>query len=156
MFGIGGARRDISFTFDALDRSQAVIEFEPDGTIITANANFLTMMGYALPDIRGQRHALFVEAAHRETPAYHAFWDALRQGTHQVAEFKRIAQGGRYVWVQASYNPVLDRSGRVVKVVKVASDVTAQKLQMLDYAGQIAALHRSQAVIAFDPTGTIL
>ncbi|SEP37109.1 methyl-accepting chemotaxis sensory transducer with Pas/Pac sensor [Methylobacterium sp. UNC300MFChir4.1] len=156
MFGIGGAGRDISFTFDALDRSQAVIEFEPDGTIITANANFLTMMGYALPDIRGQRHALFVEAAHRDSPAYHAFWDALRRGTCQVAEFKRIARGGRYVWVQASYNPVLDRSGRVVKVVKFASDVTAQKLLMLDYAGQIAALHRSQAVIAFDPTGTIL
>ena len=114
------------------------------------------MMGYALPDIRGQRHALFVEAAHRETPAYHAFWDALRRGTHQVAEFKRIARGGRHVWVQASYNPVLDRAGRVVKVVKFASDVTAQKLLMLDYAGQIAALHRSQAVIAFDPTGTIL
>ncbi|WCS28340.1 PAS domain-containing methyl-accepting chemotaxis protein [Methylobacterium sp. NMS14P] len=156
MFGALRGREGLAAKFDALDRSQAVIEFEPDGTILTANANFLTMMGYALPDIQGQRDALFVEAAHRDSPEYRAFWDALRQGTHQVAEFKRIAQGGRYVWVQASYNPVLDRAGRVVKVVKFASDVTAQKLQMLDYAGQIAALHRSQAVIAFDPTGTIL
>ncbi|SEH36151.1 PAS domain S-box-containing protein, partial [Methylobacterium sp. 275MFSha3.1] len=156
MLGALRGREGLAAKFDALDRSQAVIEFEPDGTIITANANFLTMMGYALPDIRGQRHALFVEAAHRDSPAYHAFWDALRQGTCQVAEFKRIAQGGRHVWVQASYNPVLDRAGRVVKVVKFASDITAQKLLMLDYAGQIAALHRSQAVIAFDPTGTIL
>ncbi|MGU3464427.1 PAS domain-containing protein [Methylobacterium sp. C33D] len=156
MFGALRGREDLAARFDALDRSQAVIEFEPDGTIIAANANFLTMMGYDLPDIRGQRHGIFVEAADRDSQAYRDFWDALRQGTHQVAEFRRIARGGRCVWVQASYTPVLDRAGRVVKVVKVASDVTAQKRQMLDYGGQIAALHRSQAVIAFDPTGVIL
>ena len=154
----GGTRKhvDLAAKFDALGRSQAVIEFLPDGTILTANANFLTALGYTLPEVQGQHHAMFVEAAYRHSAEYRAFWDALRQGTYQSAEFKRIAKGGRPIWIQASYNPVLDRAGRVVKVVKFATDITAQKLRALDSDGQIAALHRSQAVIAFDPTGTIL
>lgn len=141
---------------DALNRSQAIIEFSPDGTILTANANFLAVMGYTLPEVRGQHHAMFVETVHRSSAEYQAFWDALRRGTFQSAEFKRIAKGGRTIWIQASYNPVLDRAGRVVKVVKFAADITTQKMYMLDLDGQIAALHRSQAVIAFDPDGVIL
>ncbi|MCJ2057605.1 PAS domain S-box protein, partial [Methylobacterium sp. J-048] len=156
MFGGTRARADLAAKFDALDRSQAVIEFRPDGTILTANANFLTAMGYILPEVRGQHHAMFVEAAHRNSNEYQTFWDTLRQGTFQFAEFKRIAKGGRLVWIQASYNPVLDRAGRVVKVIKFATDITAQKMRLLDLDGQITALNRSQAVIAFDPTGTIL
>jgi methyl-accepting chemotaxis protein len=154
----GGARRlpDLAAKFEALDRSQAVIEFEPNGTILTANANFLAAMGYTLPEVQGQHHAMFVEAAHRDSAEYRAFWDTLRQGTYRAAEFKRVAKGGRIVWIQASYNPVLDRAGRVVKVVKFASDITAQKLRSLDLDGQITALHRSQAVIAFKPDGMIL
>lgn len=141
---------------DALDRSQAVIEFKPDGTILTANANFLGTMGYALPEVQGKHHNLFVGPTYRESAEYRAFWDALRQGIYQAAEFKRIAKGGREVWIQATYNPVLDRTGRVVKIVKFATDVTAHKARSLDLDGQIAALHRSQAVIAFTPDGTIL
>ncbi|MCJ2118746.1 PAS domain-containing methyl-accepting chemotaxis protein [Methylobacterium sp. J-001] len=156
MFGGMRAHADLAAKLDALDRSQAVIEFQPDGTILTANANFLTAMGYILAEVRGQHHAMFVEAAHRDSAEYRAFWDALRQGSFQSAEFKRIAKGGRPVWIQASYNPVLDRAGRVVKVVKFAADITAQKMRALDLDGQITALHRSQAVIAFDPAGTIL
>ncbi|KNY19375.1 PAS domain-containing methyl-accepting chemotaxis protein [Methylobacterium sp. ARG-1] len=156
MFGGTRTHADFAAKLDALDRSQAIIEFQPDGTILTANANFLTAMGYTLPEVRGQHHAMFVEAAHRDSTEYRAFWDTLRRGTFQSAEFKRIAKGGRPIWIQASYNPVLDRTGRVVKVVKFASDITAQKLRALDADGQIIALHRSQAVIAFDPTGTIL
>jgi methyl-accepting chemotaxis protein len=147
---------DLAAKLEALDRSQAVIEFLPDGTILNANANFLTAMGYILPEVQGQHHGMFVEAAHRNSNEYQVFWETLRRGTFQSAEFKRIAKGGRTVWIQASYNPVLDRAGRVVKVVKFAADITAQKLRALDLEGQIAALHRSQAVIAFDPTGTIL
>jgi methyl-accepting chemotaxis protein len=156
MFGGTRTHADQAAKLDALDRSQAVIEFQPDGTILTANANFLTAMGYTLAEVQGQHHAMFVEPAYRDSAEYRAFWDALRRGAFQSAEFKRIAKGGRPVWIQASYNPVLDRAGRVVKVVKFAADITAQKLRMLDLDGQIAALNRSQAVIAFDPTGTIL
>ena len=156
MFGGMRTHADLAAKLDALDRSQAVIEFQPDGTILTANANFLTAMGYTLAEVQGRPHAMFVEAAHRDSAEYRAFWDALRRGTFQSAEFKRIAKGGRAVWIQASYNPVLDRAGRVVKVVKFAADITAQKMRALDMEGQIAGLHRSQAVIAFDPTGTIL
>ncbi|MCJ2139095.1 methyl-accepting chemotaxis protein [Methylobacterium sp. E-066] len=154
----GGMRPHVDNTakLDALDRSQAVIEFLPDGTILTANVNFLTAMGYTLPEVQGQHHGMFVEAAHHDSAEYRAFWDALRRGTFQSAEFKRIAKGCRPVWIQASYNPVFDRAGRVVKVVKFAADITAQKLRALDLDGQITALHRSQAVIAFDPAGTIL
>ncbi|MCJ2017558.1 PAS domain-containing methyl-accepting chemotaxis protein [Methylobacterium sp. E-065] len=156
MFGGTGKLADLAAKFEALGRSQAIIEFRPDGTILTANANFLTAMGYTLPEVQGQHHAMFVEAPYRTSTDYRAFWDALRRGTYQGAEFKRLAKGGRAVWLQASYNPVLDRAGRVVKVVKFATDITAQKMRMLDLDGQITALHRSQAVIAFDPTGTIL
>ncbi|MCJ2056595.1 PAS domain S-box protein, partial [Methylobacterium sp. J-048] len=156
MFGGTRTRGDLAAKFDALDRSQAVIEFRPDGTILTANANFLTAMGYTLPEVQGQHHGMFVEAAHRNSNEYQAFWETLRRGTFQSAEFKRITKGGRLVWIQASYNPVLDRAGRVVKVIKFATDITAQKMRLLDLDGQITALHRSQAVIAFDPTGTIL
>ena len=143
-------------TLEALDRSQAIVEFRPDGTILDANANFLETMGYSLSEIRGRPHAMFVEQAQHEDTDYHAFWDALRRGIFQSAEFKRVAKGGRHVWVRASYNPVLDRAGRVVKVVKFAEDITAAKLHALDTDSQIAALQRSQAVIAFDSTGTIL
>ncbi|MCJ2048263.1 methyl-accepting chemotaxis protein [Methylobacterium sp. J-070] len=156
MFGRAQTHADAAAKFDALNRSQAAIEFQPDGTILTANANFLTAMGYTLPEVQGKHHAMFVEPAYRDSVEYRAFWDALRQGKFQSAEFKRIAKGGRTVWIQASYNPVLNRAGQVVKVVKLATDVTAQKLHALDSDGQIAALHRSQAVIAFDPNGAIL
>jgi methyl-accepting chemotaxis protein len=156
MFGGTRGTADHAAKLDALDRSQAVIEFRPNGTILTANANILTAMGYTLSEVRGQHHGMFVEPGYRDSAEYRVFWDALRRGTSQTAEFKRLAKGGRHVWIQASYNPVLDRAGRVVKVVKFATDVTAQKLRMLDLEGQIAALHRSQAVIEFEPNGTIL
>ncbi|MBN4098587.1 MULTISPECIES: PAS domain-containing methyl-accepting chemotaxis protein [Methylobacterium] len=156
MFGGTRGTADQAAKLDALDRSQAVIEFQPDGTILTANANFLTAMGYTLSEVQGQHHAVFVEPGYRDSAEYRAFWETLRRGSFQTAEFKRLAKGGRHVWIQASYNPVLDRCGRVVKVVKFATDITAQKLRMLDLEGQIAALHRSQAVIEFDPTGTIV
>jgi methyl-accepting chemotaxis protein len=144
-----------SENFKTLSQSQAIIEFRPDGTILNANANFLSVIDYTLAELQGQHHSLFIEPSYRESPEYRAFWDTLRGGQHQAAVFKRIAKGGRVVWMQASYNPVRDRSGRVIRIVKVATDITTQKARDLDLAGQIAALHRSQAVIAFDPDGTI-
>src|SRR5256885_1773605 len=90
----------------ALDKSQATIEFEPDGKIVTANANFLKALGYRLDDIKGKHHRMFVDAKERETPAYRGFWEALARGEYQAAQYRRIGKGGKEVWIQASYNPI--------------------------------------------------
>jgi methyl-accepting chemotaxis protein len=140
----------------ALDRSQAIIEFDLDGKILTANQNFLDTLGYTLPEISGLHHSIFVDPVYGASAAYTQFWDKLRRGTYQAAQFKRIAKGGREVWIQASYNPILGRNGKPTKVVKFATDITAQKVEYADLVGQIAAISRAQAVIEFDLDGTIL
>lgn len=111
----------------AIGKSQAVIEFELDGTIITANENFLKTTGYSLDEIRGKHHRMFAEASYAGSAEYRAFWDALGRGEYQAGEFKRIAKGGKEIWLQASYNPILDVNGKPVKVVKYASDISEQK-----------------------------
>ncbi len=113
----------------AISRSQAVIEFNLDGTILTANENFLGVMGYSLEEIRGRHHSLFVEPAHRDTHDYAEFWRSLRSGKFQVAQYKRLAKGGREIWIEASYNPIFDADGRPKKVVKFATDITWRKEQ---------------------------
>ncbi|MBX9992423.1 methyl-accepting chemotaxis protein [Phreatobacter oligotrophus] len=148
--------RDGAAKLAALDRSQAVIEFEPDGTIVTANDNFLATLGYRLEDIRGRHHAIFVAPEERESAGYRSFWASLAAGEYKVAEFRRIGRDGREVWIQASYNPMRDRSGRTYRVVKFATDVTAQKLRNAEIEGQLEALHKALAVIAFSLDGTIL
>jgi methyl-accepting chemotaxis protein len=140
----------------ALDRSQAVIEFKLDGTILTANENFLNTLGYRLEEIKGKHHSLFVDAATRDSAEYRQFWEALGRGEYQCAEFKRVSKDGREVWIQATYNPILGRNRKPLKVVKFATDITAQKLRNTEFEGQINAIHRSQAVIAFKLDGTIL
>ena len=140
----------------ALDRSQAVIEFDLDGTVLDANANFLKVVGYTLDEIKGRKHAMFVDPDERGSPAYEGFWAALRRGEFQQAEYRRIGKDDREIWIQATYNPVLDRRGRPIRVVKFATDITAQKLTTLDHMGQIAAINRSQGVIHFALDGTIL
>ncbi len=141
---------------EAIGRSQAVIEFSMDGTILTANENFLSALGYLLPEIRGKHHSIFVEPAMRDSAAYREFWASLNRGEYQAAEYKRIGKGGKEVWILASYNPVLDEKGKPFKVVKFATDVTEQKLKTADLAGQIAAIGKSQAVIEFNMDGTVL
>jgi len=139
----------------AIDRSQAVIEFELDGTIITANKNFLNVMGYSLDEICGQHHSIFVAAEMRMSDEYRDGWAKLNRGEFLSGEFKRIAKDGREVWILASYNPILDDTGRPFKVVKFASDVTERKLRSADTHGQIDAIKKSQAVIEFNMDGTI-
>ena len=112
----------------AISRSQAVIEFTLDGTILTANDNFLKTLGYALGEIQGKHHGMFVDPSERDGAAYRDFWAALRRGEYQAAEYKRIAKGGREIWIQASYNPILDLNGKPYKVVKYATDITAQAI----------------------------
>mgnify|MGYP002718602340 FL=1 len=148
--------KDLHARIKALDRSQAVIEFATDGTILAANKNFLDTLGYALDEIRGRPHAELVDPAYRESDAYRDFWASLRRGDYQAGEFKRIGKDGRAVWLQATYNPILDRRGRPLKIVKFASDVTEQVTRAIAYEGQIRAINRSQAVIEFALDGTIL
>ena len=141
---------------DALGRSQAVIEFDMDGTIRTANDNFLKALGYTLGEIQGKHHSMFVDPSERDSAAYRDFWAALKRGEYQAAEYKRIGKGGKEVWIQATYNPVLDAGGKPFKVVKFATDITARKIRSMEDAGQIAAIGRAQAVIAFEMNGTIV
>jgi methyl-accepting chemotaxis protein len=141
---------------DALSRSQAVIEFNLEGTIISANDNFLKTLGYSLGEIQGKHHSMFVDPSERDSAAYRDFWAALRRGEYQAAEYKRIGKGGREVWIQATYNPVLGAGGKPVKVVKFATDITARKIKSMEDASQIAAISRAQAVIAFEMDGTIV
>ena len=110
---------------ESLDRSMARIEFAPDCTILDANQNFLDVMGYTLSEIRGKKHSLFVDEETKNSPEYAAFWEKLRAGEFESAAFKRLAKGGREVWIQATYNPVLNSQGNVIGVVKYAVDITA-------------------------------
>jgi methyl-accepting chemotaxis protein len=110
----------------AIDKSQAVVEFNLEGRIQYANANFLNVVGYTLEEVRGQHHSLFVDPAFRSSPEYRAFWEKLARGDYDAGQYKRIAKGGHEVWIQASYNPILDGNGKPFKVVKYATDITAQ------------------------------
>ena len=140
----------------AISKSQAVIEFDLDGTIRTANDAFLQAMGYGLSEIQGKHHRIFMPADQRDSAEYKAFWKKLGQGEFDSGEYKRIANGGREVWIKASYNPIFDRKGRPFKVVKYATDVTAEKLRNADVVGQIEAIGKAQAVIEFNLDGTII
>ena len=148
--------RDALAQAAAINRSQAVIEFKMDGTIITANQNFLDTMGYRLDEIQGKHHQMFAPAELRGSEAYTAFWASLNRGEFQAAEYKRVGKGGREVWIQASYNPILDDAGRPVKVIKFATDITDKKIRNMEDAGKISAIGRAQAVIEFNLDGTII
>lgn len=140
----------------ALDKAQAIIEFKPDGTILTANQNFLSVMGYTLDEIKGRHHSMFAEPAFAASNEYKQFWEKLNRGEYQTAEYKRIGKGGKEVWIEASYNPVFNSAGKIYKVVKFAIDVTDKKMIFADLRGQIDAIGKSQAVIEFKMDGTIL
>ncbi|GAB6844147.1 PAS domain-containing methyl-accepting chemotaxis protein [Methylorubrum rhodinum] len=148
-------RSDSGSLVASIDRSMGRIEFALDGTITDANATFLALIGYSLDELRGRKHAQLMPEAERDDAAYREFWDGLRRGEFRSGEFRRIAKDGRSIWIQASYNPVLDRRGRPFKVVKFAADISAQTQRNAFYEAQIAAINRSQAVIHFTPEGTI-
>ncbi|GAB1717797.1 MAG: putative PAS/PAC sensor protein [Nitrobacter sp.] len=140
----------------AISKAQAVTEFGLDGTIITANENFLNILGYSLAEVRGKHHSMFVEADERSGAAYREFWARLNQGESQSADYKRVDSHGEEVWIRASYIPVLDSRGKPTKVIELAADITAQKIKALDHAGQVSAIDRSQAVVEFNLDGTII
>ncbi|MBK9252209.1 MAG: PAS domain S-box protein [Proteobacteria bacterium] len=140
----------------AINRSQAVIEFDLEGTILTANGNFLKTLGYELDEIRGHHHSMFVEPAQRESAEYKRFWEKLGRGEFEAAQYLRIGKGGRRVWIQATYNPVFDAEGRPARVIKFATDITARKHLESESKGVHDAIDRVSAVIEFELDGTIL
>ncbi|HTY65511.1 MAG TPA: PAS domain-containing methyl-accepting chemotaxis protein [Alphaproteobacteria bacterium] len=153
---IFSAGRDKAALLAALNKSQAIIEFKPDGTILTANQNFLSAMGYTLQEIKGRHHSMFVEPAYKDSAEYREFWAKLARGEYQAAQYKRLAKGGREVWIEATYNPIFDRRGRTSKVVKFATDISQQKAVYADLFGKVEAIGRSQAVIEFNLDGTVI
>ena len=146
---------DLVGMVEAINRSNAVIEFNLDGTILNANSNFLEAMGYSLDEIRGRHHRIFVSESESNTPAYREFWASLARGEYSSGEFKRKNKHGHDVWIQATYNPILGSNGQPEKVIKIATDITQQKQQNIDSLGKIEAVGRSNAVIEFDMDGTI-
>jgi methyl-accepting chemotaxis protein len=143
-------------TLDALERSLAVIEFDPKGKILRANDNFCLAMGYRAEEIVGRHHSMFVAPEEAASPEYADFWARLGRGQFDRREYRRFAKGGAPVWIEASYNPVLTGGRRVAKVVKVATVRTAEKERELDLTGRMAAIDRIQAVIEFTPDGRIV
>ncbi|MCA9206821.1 MAG: methyl-accepting chemotaxis protein [Planctomycetales bacterium] len=120
---------ELQAKLEAIDRSQATIEFEVDGTVVEANTNFLRLTGYELDEVVGEHHRIFVEEEYAASQEYKQFWSRLREGRYVADEFKRITKDGREVWIQASYNPIFNKSGEVVRVFKVATDITKQKAE---------------------------
>ena len=140
----------------AMDRAQAVIEFDLDGTVLTANQNFLDVMGYSLAEVQGKHHRIFCDPVYTGTNEYRQFWEKLGAGDFHSGEYQRVGKGGKEIWIQATYNPILDEAGKPFKVVKFAVDVTTAKLQAAEIEARIAAVDRSQAVIEFDLEGNVL
>jgi methyl-accepting chemotaxis protein len=140
----------------ALNRVQALIEFQLDGTIVHANENFLNAVGYALDEIVGKHHSIFCEPELVNSAAYRQFWERLRAGQFDQGDYKRLGKGGREIWISASYNPVFDAEGRPYKVIKFATDITAIKLRNAEYEGKVSAIDKAQAVIEFDMNGHVL
>src|SRR5688500_18123022 len=141
---------------NAINKSQAVIEFNLDGIVLSANDNFLNVLEYKLEDIVGKHHSMFVDPAYRASKEYSEFWNKLKRGQFDSGEFKRIGRNGKEVWINATYNPVFNSEGVVCKVVKFATDVTVRKMRDADTAGQLAALNTVQAIIEFNLDGTVI
>jgi methyl-accepting chemotaxis protein len=140
---------------EALNRSQAIIEFNLDGIILTANENFCKTVGYSLSEIVGKHHRIFVDSTEAASKDYSDFWARLATGTFDQGKYKRFGKGGREVWIEASYNPLM-RRGKPYKVVKLATDITEARKVALENRGKLDALSRAQAVIEFTPTGEII
>ena len=151
MFG----SRDADAKLKAAYTAQAVIEFALDGTVRWANDNFLNALGYNLREIQGQHHRMFVDPG-EQGAAYEQFWAALRRGEFQTSSYKRIGKGGREVWIQASYTPLIGRNGKPYGVIKFAYDITAQTVRNADFEGKLRALDRSQGIIEFSLDGTVI
>ncbi len=147
---------DFQGKVNAISKSQAVIEFNLDGTILSANENFLATLGYNIDEVKTRHHRMFCPPDYANSESYRSFWQTLNAGQFIAGEFKRVSRDGREIWISASYNPIFDMNGRVFKIVKFATDITKQKLQNAEYEGKVNAISKAQAVIEFNLDGTIL
>ena len=147
---------DLQAINTALNRVQAVIEFELDGTILHANDNFLRVLGYRLEEVQGRHHAMFCEPGYVNSSDYREFWTRLASGQFEQGEYKRVAKDGHEVWISASYNPILDADGKPYKVIKFATDVTALRQRNAEYESMVSAIGKAQAVVEFDVNGLVL
>ncbi|WP_322011388.1 PAS domain-containing methyl-accepting chemotaxis protein [Paraburkholderia sp. J12] len=147
---------ELSAVSAALNRVQAVIEFDMQGIILHANDNFLATVGYTLDEVRGKHHRMFCDPDYAQGEAYRQFWEKLGRGEFDRGEYRRLGKGGREVWINASYNPVIGDDGRPYKVIKFATDVTAIKQQHAEYEGRQRAIDKAQAVIEFDTGGNVI
>jgi PAS domain S-box-containing protein len=141
---------------NAINKSQGTIEFNMDGTIITANDNFLNVLGYTLKEVKGKHHRMFCEEAYAKSPEYKKFWEKLNRGEFDSGEYKRIGKKGQATYIQASYNPIFDLNGKPMKVLKIATDMTQQRLMNAEFEGKMSAIDKSQATIEFNMDGTII
>ena len=140
----------------AIERSMGVIEFKPDGTIVRANDLFLAVVGYTQAEIQGRHHRIFVQPGEAAQRAYQDFWSRLSSGQVVPGQFERVTKSGRTVWLEATYNPLLDERGKVVGVVKFATDITAQVQSNHKSAALVKAIDQSQIMIEFDLRGNVL
>jgi PAS domain S-box-containing protein len=140
----------------AINITMATIEFDLNGTILTANAKFLNLMGYDIDEISGKHHRIFLDTDYARSKAYVKFWDDLNFGKAQIEEVRRIAEDGREVWLSATYTPILDAQGNPFKVIKFAQDITAQKQRTMDFESQLEAIHKAYSVVEFDPRGNVM
>ncbi|REL26335.1 methyl-accepting chemotaxis protein [Thalassotalea euphylliae] len=141
---------------DSIKSATAYIEFTPDGKIIDANDNFLTVMGYGMAELMGKHHRIFCDRAYSQSLEYHSFWQKLSQGQSFTDKFKRYTKSGAEIWLEASYNPVKDELGNIASIVKIATDITAFVEQSDTQNGILSALDRSSAMISFALDGTII
>lgn len=150
-----GFNNDFKSIMDALSRSQAIIQFDLTGKILTANNNFCAALGYDLTEIAGKHHSMFVDPEEVKSKEYTEFWRELASGKFDRRQYKRFGKNGREIWIEASYNPVF-KGGKPIKVVKLATDITESKLKAIEDAAKLSAISRSQAVIEFTPDGKII
>lgn len=146
---------DVEGQISAISKVMGVIEFDLKGNITNVNPNFATVTGYSTQEMIGNHHSMFVEATYKNSPEYRQFWEKLARGEADNGQYKRVGKGGKEIWLQASYNPIFDASGKPFKVVKYATDITAEKLKNSEFAGQIAAISKVMGVIEFDLKGNI-
>lgn len=141
---------------NALSKTQAIIEFNLDGTVLTANENFLKTLDYDLSEIQSKHHRMFCDSAYVNSNEYRLFWDKLNRGEFQMGEFKRLTKGGKHVWINASYNPISNADGKIYKIVKFATDITKEKVEALEFEAKMNAISKAQAVIEFNMDGTVI
>lgn len=147
---------DFEGQINAVNNTMASIEFNLDGKVVKANNHFLAAVGYSASEIVGQHHSMFIDSAEKESTSYISFWNELRAGKAQTGDFKRYGKNKKEIWINASYTPIKDATGKVYKIVKFAQDVTEVKLKAADFEGQINAINNTMASIEFNLDGKIM